>query len=46
MGLALEIVDLLFRILWSLLERAYRFIIPMPRKKIDGEIVLITGTVQ
>jgi hypothetical protein len=43
MGLALEILNLLLRILWSYLESAYRLIIPVPRKNIAGEIALVTG---
>ncbi|XP_028405938.1 17-beta-hydroxysteroid dehydrogenase 13-like [Dendronephthya gigantea] len=43
MGLAFEIFELLLRIFWTYLESAYRLIIPVPRKKINGEIVLITG---
>ena len=43
MGLAFEILQLIVQIVWCYIESAYRFIIPVPRKKINGEIVLITG---
>ena len=42
MGLAFEILQLIVQIVWCYIESAYRFIIPVPRKKINGEIVLIT----
>ena len=46
MGLAFEILQLIVQIVWCYIESAYRFIIPVPRKKINGEIVLITGMEQ
>jgi hypothetical protein len=43
MGVALEIFNLIIGILWCYVVSAYRLVIPVPRKKINGEIVLITG---
>ena len=44
MGLFMEVINLILGILWCYLESAYRLFISVPRKRIDGEIVLITGT--
>ena len=46
MGLMFEILPLIVQIVWCYIEGAYRFIIPVARKKINGEIVLITGMEQ
>ena len=43
MGVGLEILDVILRMMWSVLESVYRMVVPVPRKKIDGEVVLITG---
>ena len=43
MGVALEIFNLIIGMLWCYVVSAYRLVIPVPRKKINGEIVLITG---
>ena len=43
MRVVFEILVVIVRILWSILENIYRSIIPVEKKKVDGEIVLITG---
>lgn len=43
MNVFFEAFYLILKIFSACVERAYRLIIPLPRKKIDGEVVLITG---